>query len=148
MKPISKTGFTLIELIVVLFLIALATSIVFLNVKINKSLNSEEIFFKNFIELINKARVNSIVEEKNIQILINGNSRTVKILGEKKTLKIPTSITISAEKIISDGDNHIINFYSDGSSSGAILNVYGKNLKKNITIQKFNPQVIIKNAES
>ncbi len=148
MKQISKTGFTLIELIVVLFLIALATSIVFLNVKINKSLNSEEVFFKNFIEMINKARVNSIVEEKNIQLLINGNSRTIKISGDEKILKIPTSITIAAEKIISEGDNHIINFYSDGSSSGAIINIYGKNLKKNITIQKFNPQVIIKDAQS
>ncbi len=148
MKQISKTGFTLIELIVVVFLIALSSAIVFLNVKINKTLNSEEIFFNKFIEMLNQARINSIVNDENKQIVINGAERIVKIVNSKKKLSIPISITISAEKIISNGDLHLINFYSDGSSSGAIIYIYGKNLKKKIIVQKFNPRILIKNVES
>ena len=148
MKPNSKKGFTLIELIVVVFLIALSASIVFINVRMNKALNSEEIFLKKFIDSINEARINSIIKDKKEQIIIDGFKRMVKISNSKKEIKIPESITISAEFIISKGDKHFINFYSDGSSSGAELEIIGKKFKKKIIIQKFNPKIILKNETS
>ena len=147
MKPISNKGFTLIELIVVVFLIALSASIVFINVRINKTLNSEQVFLNKFITILNEARINSIVENRKKQVIINGDERTIKISDKKKVIKIPESITISAQKIISENGRHIINFFDDGSSSGAILEVLGKTFKKEIIIQKFNPRIVVKNVE-
>ena len=148
MKQISKKGFTLIELLVVMFLIGLASSLVFLNVKVNKSLNSEEVFLKKFIDLINEARITSIVENTKKQIVINGDTREIKISNSKKVIKIPRSITISAIKIISQDGKHLINFYPDGSSSGAKLEILGKTFKKDLIIQRFNPKVIVTEAEN
>ena len=143
----SKKGFTLIELIVVVFLIALSASLVFINVRINRSLNSDELFLNKFIEMLNEARINSIVENRNKVVIIDGDKRVIKIENSKKKLKIPQSITISAQKIISEDNLHKIIFFSDGSSSGAELEILGKNFKKDVIIQKFNPKVIVKNAE-
>ena len=144
---INNRAFTLIELIVVVFLIALSASLVFINIKINKSLNQEEVFLKKFIELVNEARVNSIVTNSKKQIIINGEDRTIKISGSNKKIKIPESITISAIQIISKDGKNYINFYPDGSSTGAKLEILGKNFKKNIVIQRFNPKIIIENEE-
>ena len=135
-------GFTLIELIVVVFLIGLASSLIFLNITINKKLNADEDFLNKFLKLIEKVKVQSIVENKKKVIVIDGDSR--EIISGKKKISIPQDITIIARKIYENNGKYEIIFYPDGSCSGADLDIISKSYKKELILNKFSPKVSLK----
>jgi len=138
-------GFTLIELIVVVFLIGIASSLIFLNVTINKKLNSDDEFLNKFLKLIEKVKIQSIVENKKKAIIINGDTREV--ISDKKKISIPEDITIIARKIYENNGKYEIIFYPDGSCSGADLDIISKKFKKKLILNKFSPKIILKDEE-
>ncbi len=129
-------GFTLIELIVVLFIIAVSSAVIFLNIRTNANINNKK-FISYFIRIIEKARTNSIVNDTETIVVINPEKRLIYIKGSKKDkVSIPKEITITEEFIVQKGNLFYIYFFHNGSSSGANLNFYAKNFSKKVIIDK------------
>ena len=129
-------AFTLIELIVVMFIIAVSSAVIFINVRTNSNLTNKK-FIAYFVRILEKARTNSIVNDSITIVVINPEKRLIYIDKSKKDkLKIPESVTITEEYIIEKEGLFYIYFFHNGSSSGADLNFYSKNLSKKITVNK------------
>ena len=130
----DNKGFTLIELIVVFLLISISSSVIFLNISNNNKLNNKK-FVSYFVRLLQKAKVESIVNDKTFILVINPEERKVYIKNSKKdSIKIPKDITITAEKIIEQDGKSLVYFFSNGSSTGMNINLYGKNISKKVVV--------------
>jgi prepilin-type N-terminal cleavage/methylation domain-containing protein len=133
----NKRAFTLIELIVVLFIIGISSSIVFLNVSRNQNIKGKK-FTAYFVRLLQKARVESIINDKTTVLIINPEKRLISVNNSKKdSVSIPVDITITAEKIIEKDGKSYIYFFSNGSSSGMNINIYSN---------KFGEKILVNNV--
>ncbi len=136
MNKKKEDGFTLIELIVVLFIIALSSAVIFLNVRANTNISNKK-FISYFVRILEKARTNSIVNDTKTIVVINPEKRLIYILNNKKDkISIPKEVTITEEFIIQKDNLFYIYFFHNGSSSGADLNFYAKNFSKKLTVNK------------
>lgn len=135
-KIINKRGFTLIELIVVLIIISISSSVLFLNIKNIHTVNGKK-FTSLFVRLLQKSRVNSIVNDKTSILIIDPEKRKIYIKDNKKDyINIPQDITITAENIIEQDGKSYIYFYNNGSSTGMNINIYSEKFSKKIIVDK------------
>ncbi len=116
-------GFTLFELMVVLVLIGLLSSMVFVSVSSGLFKSRETKFIDQFMADLRSARTRAIGQGRAVQFLIDGDKRLygLKHPGLKE---IPGSIQVEGDDIeeLEDGIFGII-FYPDGSSSGGVLDL-------------------------
>jgi len=123
MPFLPSAGFTLFELIVVLVLIGLFSSMVFVSVSSGLFKSRETKFIDQFEASLKSARTRAIGQGRAVKFIIDGENRRygLKVPGLKD---IPGSIQVEGEKIeeLDDGIYGII-FYPDGSSSGGVLDL-------------------------
>lgn len=116
-------GFTLFELMVVLVLIGLLSSMVFVSVSSGLFKSREIRFVDQFMAGLRSARIRAIGQGRAVKFLIDGNNRLygLKSSGFKE---IPSSIQVEGDDIeeLQNGIFGII-FYPDGSSSGGVLDL-------------------------
>jgi prepilin-type N-terminal cleavage/methylation domain-containing protein len=144
----DNRGFTLIELIVVLFIIAVSSAVIFINVRANSNISNKK-FISYVVRIIEKARTNSIVNDADTVIVINPEKRLIYIKGLKKDkILIPKEITITEEFIVEKEGLYYIYFFHNGSSSGADLNFYAKDFAKKILIDQVSGFVKVIDTES
>ncbi len=123
----SRRGFTLFELMVVLVLIGLMSSMVFVSVSSGLLKSEEERFVNDFTGGLRAARTRAIGQGRAVKFLIDGENRRYGI--EKARMKeIPGSIQVEGDDVteIEDGVYAII-FYPDGSSSGGTIDLKWNN---------------------
>lgn len=144
MKFNSK-GFTLIEIIVVMVLIAFASSLVFINIGKSGRMKRNRLFAGNMINLCKKARLRAINEGMPACLKISPTLRqcwisfkdtpfkgaadgeeavSIEDQADENTsiLNIPENMRIKGSGIRCDDNNiHYICFYADGSSGGGEL---------------------------
>jgi len=114
-------GFTFLEILVVLILISLASSLVALNVGKSSGQKRTVFFIKKVQSLCVKARQRAMINGYPQSFVISSSERSCWIIPENK-VEIPESITIEGENLkIVEEDMYVIRFYPDGSSSGGIL---------------------------
>ncbi len=117
----TSNGFTLFELMVVLVLIGLLSSMVFVSVSSGLFKSRETKFINQFMAGLRSARTRAIGRGRAVKFLIDGEKRLygLKPPGLKK---IPQSIQVEGQGIEELGDGiYGIVFYPDGSSSGGEL---------------------------
>jgi general secretion pathway protein H len=116
-------GFTLFELMVVLVLIGLLSSMVFVSVSSGLFKSRETKFVDHFMAGLRSARTRAIGQGRAVQFLIDGDNRLygLKYPGLRE---IPGSIQVEGKDIeeLEDGIFGII-FYPDGSASGGELDL-------------------------
>ena len=119
----SGEGFTLFELMVVLVLIGLLSSMVFVSVSSGLFKSRETKFIDQFSTCLKRARTRAIGQGRTVEFMIDGEKRRygLKVPGLKD---IPASIQVEGEEIeeLDQGIYGIV-FYPDGSSSGGILDL-------------------------
>jgi len=118
-----ERGFTLFELMVVLVLIGLLSSMVFVSVSSGLFKSKETKFIDKFTADLKSARTRAIGRGRAVKFLIDGENRLFG-LSPPGLEKIPGSIQVEGENIeeLEDGVYGII-FYPDGSSSGGELDL-------------------------
>lgn len=116
-------GFTLVELLVVLILIGIFSSLVFVAVASGILRSEENRFIQSFSQTLVRARSASLGRGEAVRFFIDGESRAFCIEG-LKWQNIPESIKIEGEGVgeVEPGI-YSVTFYPDGSSSGGEIDL-------------------------
>ncbi len=120
-EPGSK-GFTFVEILIVIIILALAGSLVFVNVGKSISKKNTKAFAQQMISLCKKARRIALDEGVPIAFNISSDQRCCWIRDRAKSIEFPEKMHIEGEGISQlDEDIYTIRFYPDGSSDGGEL---------------------------
>jgi general secretion pathway protein H len=116
-------GFTLVELLVVLVLIGIFSSLVFVSVAGGILRSEENRFVQSFTQTLIRARSASLGRGEAVRFFIDGESRSFCVEG-LKWQNIPESIKVEGEGVgeVEPGVHAVI-FYPDGSSSGGEIDL-------------------------
>jgi len=115
-------GFTFVEILIVIIILALAGSLVFVNVGKSITKNNTKAFAQQMISLCKKARRMALEEGVPIAFNISSSQRCCWIRDREKSIQFPEKMRIDGEGIAQlNEDIHTIRFYPDGSSDGGEL---------------------------
>ena len=118
----SKKGFTLIEILVALTLLAMAGTLVSVNVGKSAANKKPRAFAQQMISLCKKARRVAVDHGEPTALYISSGKRSCWISGKATSLEFPEQMLVEGEGVCQLGsDIHAIHFYPDGSSSGGEL---------------------------
>ncbi len=118
----ASSGFTLVEILVVIIILALAGSLVFVNVGKSITKKNTRAFAEQMILLCKKARRMALDEGVPVAFNISSNQRCCWIKDREKSIEFPEEMRIEGEGISQlNEDLHTIRFYPDGSSDGGEL---------------------------
>ncbi len=121
MKSTSK-GFTLFEIIVVMILLSVATSMVFMNFGKNHDHLEHRAFAEKMVSMCKKTRQRALILGEPSTFKISSLNKECWMDNTEKILKIPEDILMEGEGITQiDDDLYCITFFPDGSSSGGKL---------------------------
>ncbi|HFC31108.1 MAG TPA: prepilin-type N-terminal cleavage/methylation domain-containing protein [Oceanospirillales bacterium] len=129
----SKKGFTLIEIILVMVMIAVLTMLA--SSKMFRSLDKAKIKAagKDLVSALRYTRGQAVIKHEDKTIKFNVDKKTYQA-PKKKVVKIPDEIDMfvyTADSEIADDSVGSIRFFSDGSSTGGYVKlVYGKRIQK------------------
>ncbi len=116
-------GFTLVELLIVLILVGLLSSMVAVSVSSGLFKSRERRFVEDFVAQMKNARSCAIGSGRAVNFIIDGNERKFGI-KDRQMLEIPKTIEISADAIVELKDGlFAVTFYPDGSSSGGKIDL-------------------------
>lgn len=118
----NSRGFTLIEILVVMILIAVSGTLVYLSVGRSAEQKQGKLFAQEMVGYVKKARRASLASSRPVAFFISSADRRCWVEGTQASLSIPEKVLIQAEGIaqIEDGVYGVY-FYPDGSSSGGEL---------------------------
>lgn len=119
----NSKGFTLIEILVVMVLFALAGTMVFANVGKSRHERGNKDFSRSFVQMVKKARTRAVGTGRAVTVRLSDERKECSIDGLEKTLSIPEEMLIEADEgngRMEEGD-FIFSFYPDGSSDGLTL---------------------------
>jgi len=124
MRSNFKYGFTLVEILVVMIILAMAGSLVFVSAGKSITGKQNKTFALEMISLCKKARRMAVDSGVPAALYISASKRCCWINGGKKRLEIPEAMHITGEGITQlNEDEYTICFYPDGSSDGGELNL-------------------------
>jgi len=122
MKFSSKNGFTLVEILVVMVLLAMAGSLVFVSAGKTMAGNRNRAFAGELLSLCKKARRMAVDDGVPTAFNISSGQRRCWVGDSKKSIEIPEEMLIEGEGITQlNEDVYTIGFYPDGSSGGGTL---------------------------
>ncbi len=117
----KNNGFTLLELIVVLFVIVLGFSVVSLNLSSGNDATKVKIAARDLVSALRFARGEALISHQEMSVLIDLETNTYKVSRRDKIYHIPNSIgiTVVTAKSQTKGQTLAgVRFFSDGSSTG------------------------------
>jgi len=162
----GRTGFTLIELIIVLFVIGIASGLV--GIAISRSSGNFELknFTKDLSTVLRYARNQAVTEKKIYCFFIDNNERMYRLYAEKGKDGDEDAGGDNSEKFVQvlhkpipeememtirgrDPDSSFIEFYSVGNSSGGVVEVINqKGAVYSVTINRITGKVEAGQGES
>ena len=132
-----SSGFTLIELIVVLIIVLLGMTVVGANFsKVSPALQLKTVGGE-IVSALRLARTQAISTQQAVSVRFNLYENTYQVQGQQQTLKLPEDLTLSLvilRKNYAGNEIASIIFYQDGSSSGAQVLLELANHKKQIDV--------------
>ena len=115
----NARGFTFIEIVVVMVLVAVSGSLVYMSVGRSAEQKQGKIFAQEMMSQVRKARRTSLSTSRPVAFLISSPDRFCWVEGGGGGLEIPERVMIQEQGIAQlDGGVFGIYFYPDGSSSG------------------------------
>lgn len=145
---VKDKGFTLIELIMVLLLVGLASSVIFVAVSGGLFSSSKKKFIRDFTDTLSRAKIASLGKRRVSSFLIDGENRRYCLEGHEWK-DIPTTVQISGSGLSEKEDGvFAVVFYPDGSSSGGEIDLeHDDGLVQRVTIGKLVGIIELKNVE-
>ncbi len=116
-------GFTLLELLVVLVIIGLASTLVFVSTTGSLFRSRESRFVEEFQSYLVRAKAAALGGGRMVEFLIDGEERRFGLDG-RGWRPIPKTMQIEAEGLLDEGNStYGLVFYPDGSSSGGAIDL-------------------------
>ncbi len=117
----SRRGFTLLELIVVMMLMALGVSLITTSLGRGLGRQQPKAFVQQFVSLCRQARSQALAGGRPVFLTIDGEERRCLLDDRKPGLKIPDIMKIEVDNRVSSYHAKVgyqIVFFPDGSSTG------------------------------
>jgi general secretion pathway protein H len=131
------SGFTIIELIVVLLIVLLGMTVVGANFsKVSPALQLKTVGGE-IVSALRFARTQAVSTQQAVSVRFNLYENTYQVQGQQQTFKLPEDLMLSLVILTKNyAGNEIasIMFYEDGSSSGAQVLLELDNYKKQIEV--------------
>ena len=146
----NSQGFTLIELIVVLVILGLTTSIILPRVGANWRRLEDREFLQQFVQTLKRARLNAMNSGTIVAFRIRGMERTYGLTLPPSNV-IPDNVDIDAVDLEIDPETNdaLILFFPDGSMSGSDMGItFDQNRSFHIAINPLFGTVHVYKAES
>jgi general secretion pathway protein H len=146
-RALRLRGFTLLELIVVLFIVVLGFSVVAANLSGN---NSTEIkaAARDIVSALRYARGQALMSHREATVTLDLTGNTYTVSGRDKIYNIPETINmtvVTAQSELTGKDSGHIRFFADGSSTGGRITLERSNMAWQIDINWLTGQVELEN---
>ena len=119
MRSVSE-GFTLLELLVVLFIISLGMALVLPRLTVGWGYAEQKRFVTDFVQTLRRANTMALNKGKVVVFAIDPEARTYGIEGERRG-EIPLEVEIRGEGGAELEGQFRLCFYPDGTATGAEL---------------------------
>ncbi|WP_448384508.1 prepilin-type N-terminal cleavage/methylation domain-containing protein [Desulfosoma sp.] len=120
----SANGFTLVELVVVLLILVVGSSLVLVRVGSGIMADESRRFAVEFSQLMRKARAQAMVDGVPVAVCIDPARRLVALSTHRGALAIPGPIRIEADGLTRNVlDHQCAVVYPDGSASGGLFKI-------------------------
>lgn len=117
-------GFTLVELLVVLIIIAVGSSLIFLRVGRGLGSDPSRRFAVEFSQLVRKGRTQALWDGVPVAVCIDPAARLVYLSDGGGSLSIPEAIRIEGQGFLLNARGHACTvLYPDGSSAGGMFKI-------------------------
>ena len=144
---VKNTGFTLIELTVVLLIVVMGFTVIASNISSGNQSSQLKATARDLSSAFRYARGQALISHKEIAVTINLAENSYQIEGRNKTFEfsdeIEVTLVIAEEEFNNDDETASIRFYADGSSSGGRVNLDWGKLNYQIDINWLTGQVEI-----
>ena len=113
-------GFTLLELIVVLFIVVLGFSVVGINLSSGNDATGLKVAARDIVSALRYARGQALISRQEMTVTLDLAENTYTVSGRDKIYSIPKAIDITvvtAQDEVTEGQGSI-RFFADGSSTG------------------------------
>ena len=119
-NPRLSKGFTLLELIVVLFIVVLGFSVVGINLSSGNDATGLKVAARDIVSALRYARGQALISHQEMTVTLDLAENTYTVSGRDKLYSIPKAIDITvvtAQTEVTEGQGSI-RFFADGSSTG------------------------------
>ena len=129
----NRHGFTLLELIIVMLLMALGVSLITTSLGTEIGKRRPKAFVQQFVSLCRQARNQALASARPVSLTIDGDLRRCWLDERKPGLKIPEIVKIEVEDRVSSYGaeaGYKIVFFPDGSTTGdrLVFSVDGRSM--------------------
>ena len=117
----KQQGFTLLELLVVLFIVVLGVSIVAVNISSGNTAINHERTARDIVSALRHTRNTALMSHRETAVVFDVVEHNYKIVPSNKVYKIPEQFAINvqiAKNQLLNEQQGSIRFFNDGSSSG------------------------------
>ena len=118
-------GFTLLELIVVLFIVVLGFSVVGINLSSGNDSTELKVAARDIVSALRYARGQALIYHQETTVTLDLAENTYTVSGQDKVYPIPKAIdvtVVTAQSELTEGSASI-RFFADGSSTGGRINL-------------------------
>jgi general secretion pathway protein H len=134
-KP--QRGFTLLELVVVLFVVVLGFSVIGLNLSSGNDSTEIKAAARDIVSALRYARGQALMTREETTVALNLSDNSYTVSGREKLYKIPEAIdvtVVTAQTELSEEGTASIRFFADGSSTGGRITLERGNASWKIDI--------------
>ncbi len=119
--PLRQRGFTLLELIIVLFVVVLGFSVIGLNLSSGNDSTEIKAAARDVVSALRYARGQALMTHQETTVALDLSDNSYTVSGRDKVYQIPDTIdvtVVTAQTELSGEGTASIRFFADGSSTG------------------------------
>ncbi|WP_198243494.1 GspH/FimT family pseudopilin [methane-oxidizing endosymbiont of Gigantopelta aegis] len=141
----SIKGFTLLELMIVLFIVVLAVGAISINIANGNPASQIKAAARDMASALRYARGQALISRKRVWVSINLIDNSYRISDREKKFILPESIRLTltlAENTVKNEEGRVV-FYPDSSSSGGRIELEQGGFYQRIDINWINGNVTV-----
>jgi general secretion pathway protein H len=146
--PVSCKGFTLLELMLVMFIVILGFSVIGLNISSGNDATAHQSAARDLVSALRFAKGQALISHEETTISIDLNENTYTVSGRDKVFTIPDTIAltvVTAQDEMEGEGLAKIRFFPDGSSSGGRIKLEKNSVNWQIDINWLTGQIELEN---
>jgi general secretion pathway protein H len=142
------SGFTLLELVVVLFIVVLGFSVVGINLSSGNNSTEIKVAARDIVSALRYARGQALMSHQETTVALDLAENTYTVSGRDKVYIIPNTIevtVVTAQSELAGEGLGNIRFFADGSSTGGRITLERANTTWQIDINWLTGQIELEN---
>ncbi len=146
--PTCHRGFTLLELLLVLFVVILGFSVIGLNINSGNDATGHQSAARDLVSALRFAKGEALIGHKETTVALDLNENTYTVSDRDKVFTLPENIeltVVTAQEELSGEGVASIRFFPDGSSTGGRIKLERNGVLWQININWLTGQIELEN---